>query len=120
MTGKLVWQMLKETGSEWVADKAPRMGAALAYYSVFSIAPLLLLVVGAAGLLFGQDTARGAILDQVRMTVGEPTASAIKLILANVHESGHGTLATVVGLVVLFFGASGVFVELQDALNTIW
>jgi membrane protein len=112
MRGKLIWQMLQETGSEWVADKAPRMGAALAYYSVFSIIPLLLLVIGVAGLMFGEEQARRAILDQVEQTVGEPTASAIESLLRSVHHSGHGTLATVVGSVVLVFGASGVFSEL--------
>ena len=120
MRGKLIWQVLKETGSEWVADKAPRLGAALAYYSVFSIAPLLLMVIGIAGLLFGQDQARQAILDQVEQTVGEPTASAIKAMIVTMHQSGHGTAATIVGMVVLIFGASGVFAELQDSLNTIW
>src|SRR5690349_12920722 len=104
MRAKLIWRMLKETGSEWVADKAPRMGAALAYYSVFSIPPLLLMVIGIAGLLFGQDQARRAILNQVQQTVGEPTAAAIQAMLTTVHQSGHGTLATIVGVVVLVFG----------------
>jgi membrane protein len=78
------------------------------------------MVIGIAGLLFGQTQARDAILAQVQQTVGEPTASGIRDMLLAVHQSGHGTLATIVGVVVLVFGASGVFSELQDALNTIW
>jgi len=120
MRGKLIWQMLTEAGSEWVADKAPRMGAALAYYSVFSITPLLLMVIGVAGMLFGQDQVRQAILEQIKMTVGEPPAAAIDSLLRHMQQSGHGTVATLVGTVVLLFGASGVFAELQDSLNTIW
>jgi membrane protein len=120
MTAKTGWQMLRETVDAWIDDKAFRMGAALAYYSVFSMAPLLLIAIGIAGLVFGEQAARGEVLGQVRDTVGTQTAAAIEEILAHAGHDGGGTWATVVGLVVLFFGASGVFVELQDALNTIW
>jgi membrane protein len=120
MNVKQLWPIVKETFSEWSQDKVPRLGAALAYYSVFSLAPLLLLSIGIAGLIFGEEAARGEILNQIETTVGPTAARAIEDILRNTHESGSGTLATVIGLVVLLFGASGVFVELQDSLNTIW
>jgi membrane protein len=120
MTAKTYWQMLKETASAWIDDKAFRMGAALAYYSVFSMAPLLLIAIGIAGLVFGEQAARGEVLNQIRDTVGTQTATAIEEILAHAGQDGGGTWATIVGLAVLLFGASGVFVELQDALNTIW
>jgi membrane protein len=97
-----------------------RMGAALAYYSVFSLAPLLLLVIAVASRIFGELSAEGAIVEQFRDTLGEPVANAIGEMLKNAHQSGHTALATVVGVAVLFFGASGVFGELQDSLNTIW
>jgi membrane protein len=117
---KLYGQMLREAASEWLEDKAPRMGAALAYYSVFSVAPLLLIVIAVAGHVFGREAAEGRIVEQIRGTVGDTAARAIEEIVKSTQESGAGTVATVVGLAVLLFGASGVFVELQDALNTIW
>jgi membrane protein len=120
MVLKTYWQMLRETADAWIDDKAFRMSAALAYYSVFSLAPLLLIAIGIAGLAFGEQAARGEVLDQVRDTVGDQTAAAIEQLLANAGHGGGGTLATTIGIVVLLFGASGVFVELQDALNTIW
>jgi membrane protein len=119
MTLKLFWQVLKEAGTAWWDDKAPRMGAALAYYSVFSLAPLLLIAIGIAGLVFGEQAAQGEILGQIKDTVGVTAAGAIEDVLKSAAGQ-TGTLATVVGLAVLLFGASGVFVELQDALNTIW
>src|SRR3712207_3132248 len=105
-------EMLKETAQEWVADKAPRMGAALAYYSMFSLAPLLLIVVGVVGLVYGEGTARGKIIGQIHDTAGEKAAEAIGKVLDNASRSGTG--ATVLGLVLLLFGASGVFIELQE------
>jgi len=96
------------------------MGAALAYYSMFSLAPLLLIVVGVVSLVFGEQAARGEILGQIQNTVGGPAAAAIEQVLKNANQSGTGPMATVIGIVVLLFGASGVFVELQDSLNTIW
>lgn len=116
----VIWQLLKETVHEWNADKAPRLGAALAYYTVFSIAPLLIIAIGIAGLVFGEQAARGEIGAQMEDTIGHPGAQAIQEMLANTHATGSCTWATVAGLVILLFGASGLFIELQDALNTIW
>jgi membrane protein len=118
MKWRLYWETLKDAGTGWVDDKAQRMGAALAYYSAFSLAPLLLIATGIAGMVFGEQAARGEILHQVADLVGPSAAQALEEILKN--SADQGALATVVGLAVLLFGASGVFVELQDSLNTIW
>ena len=112
--------LLKDTFHEWNEDKAPRLGAALAYYSVFSIAPLVMLTVGAASLIFGAEAARGEVVNEIKDTVGVPVALAVEQMLAQGHETGHGITATILGLVTLLFGAAGVFGQLQDALNTVW
>lgn len=120
MGPKEIWQLVKQAGSAWSEDRAPRMGAALAYYAVFSIAPLLLIAIGIASAVFGEEAASGKIVEEIGHTVGQPAAQAIQEILKHTHESSGSTLPTIVGFAVLLFGASGVFVELQDALNTIW
>jgi membrane protein len=112
--------LLKDTFNEWLADKASRLGAALAYYTIFSLAPLLIIVIGIAGLVFGEQAVRGELGTQLKATLGEPTAAAIEELLKNTQQTGTGSLAAGIGLVVLFFGATGLFVQLQDALNTIW
>lgn len=116
----VLWQLLREAASQWSEDKAPRMGAALAYYGVFSLAPLLLLAIAVAGLVFGEQAARGEVLGQIQSTVGPTAARAIEDLLKSASHPAQGVTATVVSLVVLLFGASGLFLELQDALNTIW
>jgi membrane protein len=115
-----LWRMLRETADEWVGDKAPRMGAALAYYAIFSVAPLLLIAISIAAAVFGEEAARNDLHKQIGDTVGKSVAGAIEEVLGNVHRSGGGLLGTAVGVVILLFGASGVFTELQGALNTIW
>lgn len=112
--------LVKTTAREWSEDKAARLGAALAYYSVFSIGPLVLLAAGIASLIFGQDAAQGKVVDEIKGTVGEPVAKALQQMLAHGSQSGWGTGATIFGVVALLFGASGVFGQLQDALNTVW
>ena len=106
--------------SAWSDDKAPRIGAALAYYSVFSITPLLVLAIGIGGLVFNQDVARKAILREIQMTVGEPAASTLETMIQKVQTDGHSIWATIVGVVTLLIGATGVFGEMQDSLNTVW
>lgn len=120
MGPKTIWLLVKETTNEWLEDKASRLGAALAYYTIFSLAPLLIIAIGIAGLVFGEEAARGQIVIQLKQTTGEPTASAIEELLKNTHETGGSSLAAVLGLAIFLFGATGVFVQLQDALNTIW
>lgn len=117
---KSVVELLKETGSDWIDDKAPRLAASLALYTLMSLAPLLILVVSVAGLWFGDEAARGQIAHQLAGVLGEKGALAVQAILANAKAPSSGVLGTVVGLALALFGASGVFGELQGTLNEIW
>jgi membrane protein len=112
--------LAKEAASSWVDDYAPSMGAALAYYTMFSVAPLLLIVISVAGLVFGRDAATGEIFNQLRGLMGEQGAEAIQSLLQSVNKPTEGIVATVIGTVVLLIGATSVFGELQDALDRIW
>jgi len=96
------------------------LGAALAYYSVFSIAPLLLIAIAVASLVFGEEAAHKGVVHEIQGTVGEPVAHAVEQMLINNRETSHSTGATIIGIVVLLFGAAGVFGQLQDSLNTVW
>lgn len=117
---KIIFQLLKETFSEWNEDKAPRLAAALAYYTAFSIAPLLIIVVSIAGIIFGDDAVQGHIQLQIQDLVGRQAAGAIQEMLVNFHHPDTGIIATLIGLVTLLLGAAGLFGQLQDALDTIW
>lgn len=112
--------MIKETFSEWSDDKASRLAAALSYYTIFSIAPLLIIAIGVAGLVFGHEAAMNQLMGQIRGMVGEDGAQVIQTILQNASKTTSGIVATVVGGVTLLIGASGAFGQLQDSLNTIW
>ncbi len=116
----LGWRLLKQTAQSWLDDYAPSMGAALAYYTMFSMAPLLLIVVSMAGLVFGQEAARGEITLQLQSLMGNPGARAVQDLLASVRRPAAGSFAAAVGLVLLFVGATTVFAELQDSLDRIW
>lgn len=114
------WRLLKQTARSWLADYAPSMGAALAYYTMFSLAPLVLIVVAVAGLVFGEDAARGEIAYQLNAIMGKTGAKAVQDLLSSVDKPVEGSVATMVGLVMLFIGATTVFAELQDSLDRIW
>lgn len=117
---KSIFTLLKETFQEWQRDKASLLAAALAYYTVFSITPLLVIAIAIAGAVFGQDTAKGEILAQVNSLVGEKGAQAIEMTLDNVNQPQLKSTASIISVVILLIGASGVFAQLQDALNTVW
>jgi len=112
--------LVKETFSEWSNDKAPRLGAALSYYTIFSLAPLLVLVISIAGLVFGQKAAEGRLLAQLSEVVGTDAGVAVQTMVAKAGQHRGGVIATIISLVVLMVGATGVVIELQDALNTVW
>lgn len=114
------WVLVKDAVSAWSDDQAPSMGAALSYYSVFSMAPLLLIVISLAGLVFGQDAARGEIFGQLRGLLGDASASAVEAMLAELSKPSRGITSTAVSVVALLIGATSVFAELQDALDRIW
>ena len=117
---RTLFDVLKETYSEWSEDKASRLAAALAYYTAFSIAPLLLISIAVAGLVFGREAAQGQVSAQIQGAVGQDAAAMIETSLANSQDTGAGTIAAIVGLATLIWSASNVFSQLQDALNTIW
>jgi membrane protein len=114
------WRLLQTTASRWNAHNAPRLGAALAYYTVLSMAPLLVLVVAIAGFVFGEQAARGEIVYQVKSLVGLNVARVIEELLKDAHHPASGIAATVAGAIALVIGSSAVFGELRDALNLIW
>jgi membrane protein len=115
-----VVQLLKETATAWDEDNVARLAASLAYYTLLSVAPLIIIAVAVAGLAFGEDAAREHISGELAGVVGAGAATALQSIAKNAHTPGSGVLSIVIGLLVLLFGASGVFGELQSALNTVW
>jgi membrane protein len=117
---KLIFQLLRATYNEWSKDKAPRMGAALAYYTIFSLAPLLVISIAIAGFVFGKDAVQGRIMGEIQGLVGSESARAVQTMIQSAHKPAHGVVATILGIAILLLGASGVFTEMQDALNTIW
>lgn len=120
MTLRSLWPLVRQTGTEFVDDKCPRLGAALAFYTALAVAPLLLLVIGIAGLAFGREAAEGQVAAQIAELVGREQAEVIETMLARSASKSGGVLATVIGAVLLLFGATGLFVELQDSLDTVW
>jgi membrane protein len=114
------WSLVRETVASWSGHNGARLGAALAYYSVFSLAPLILITTAAAGLVFGQDAVRGEISAQIRSVLGNAGANAVETMLAGASRPLQGLWATLIGTAILLFAALGVVVQLKDALNTIW
>ncbi len=114
------WDLLKESYNEWDRHNAPELGAALSYYTVLSLAPLLVVVTAVIGLAFGQEAARGQVLNQISDLVGTDGAQVVQTVVANANKPKTGILATVLGLITLFLGASGVFTELRSSLDRIW
>jgi membrane protein len=114
------YRTVKEAVSGWIEDEAPSKGAAIAYYAMFSMAPLLFIMITVAGLFFGADAVRGAVFGQIANLMGQNGAEAVQEMLAHVSEPETGAWATVVGAVVLIFGATTVFGQLQAALDAIW
>jgi len=114
------WRLIKTTIEKWIAHKDARQGAALAYYSVFSVGPLMVIAIGIAGLVFGQEAARGEVQGELSGIIGQSAAAAIDSMLASANKPQQGLLATAIGTAVLLFSALGVVVQLKDAFNTVW
>jgi membrane protein len=112
--------LVKATVSSWSADYCPSMGAAISYYTLFSIAPLLLIVIAVAGMVFGADAARGEIFGQLRGLLGDEGAKAVEDLLQAADRPGAGLISTITGIAILLVGATTVFNELQNALDRIW
>jgi len=120
MTLQQLGSLMKTALNSWLNDYVQSMGAALAYYTMFSIAPLLLIVISVAGVIFGEAAARAEIADQLRSLMGEQGASAVQALLTSVNQPAHGFAATAGGALLVLVGATTVFAELQDALDRIW
>lgn len=120
MPFKSAWSFLKQVFSEWNADNALMWSAALAYYTLFSIAPVLLIAIAIAGLVFGAEAAQGQIMGQMRSLVGADGATAIQELLQSANKPRSGIISTVLGFLILLWGASGVFSTLQQALHTMF
>ena len=117
---KKIWLLIKTTVIAWRDDYAPSMGAALAFYTLFSIAPLLLIVLSITGFVFGAEAARGEIAGQLQNLMGEQSALTVQALLQNVNKPSEGIMATITGVLLLLIGATTVFGELQSALDRIW
>lgn len=112
--------LVKETAVAWSGSNTPRLGAALAYYTIFAVAPLFIIALWVAGMLFGQEAARQELFGQINGLVGKNGSQAIQSLVAAANQPKAGTWASIGALAALFVGATAVFVELQDALNLIW
>ena len=115
-----ILRLFKEAFQQWQKDKVSRLAAALAYYTVFSIAPLLIIAIAIAGAVFGQRAAEGQLISELEGLVGTEASGAIEIALKNASQPGTGSFASLISLGVLLIGASGVFAQLQEALNTVW
>jgi len=112
--------LLKDAGYAWISDNAPSMGAALAFYALFSLAPVLIIAVAIAGLWFGKQAAQAAVLAQFQGLMGPTGAKAIEGVIQSVNRPTLGAIASTIGFLAVLAGASGAFIELQDSLNKIW
>ena len=115
-----LWTVLKKTSDSWQDHNAFRLSASMAFYTILSMAPLIVLVISIVALVFGHTSAQERIVAEVRDTVGKVGADAVNEMLKNPPKHGTGILASIVGILTLLFGASGVFGELRDSLNTMW
>jgi len=117
---KTAGSLMAETFDQWLDHKAPRLGAAIAFYTVSSLAPLFIIAIGVAALFFGQQAAEGQLVTQMRDLVGASGAEALQAMLAGARQHSTGLVPTLIGIITVLITSTGVFVELQDSLNTIW
>src|SRR5450631_2898147 len=117
---KKIWELIRKSVGAWLDDYAPSMGAALAYYTLFSIAPLLIIAIAVAGLVFGQDAPRGEIVAQIQDLIGLEGAIAVQGLLKSANGPVQDILATAISIITLVIGATTVFGELQSDLDRIW
>jgi Virulence factor BrkB len=114
------WTVAKEAATNWSGHKDARQGAALAYYSVFSLGPIIVIAIAVAGLLFGHDAVRSQVMSSIREMLGDTGGKAVEAMLAGASRPAAGILATILGIGALLFAAIGVVVQLKDALNVVW
>jgi len=120
MNLKVIWILLKETVAEWQKDKAAILAAALAYYTVFSLAPLLILVIAIAGFAIGQEAAQDRLIGEVQNLIGAEGAASVQSLIQNSYQPKSGILPSILAIATLIFGATTAFAQLKEALNIIW
>jgi membrane protein len=116
----MLWLVAKEAAGNWSSHKDSRQGAALAYYSIFSLGPIILIAIAVAGFFFGGEAVSGQVADSIKDMLGDTGAKAVQAMLADAGRPREGLLATLLGAGTLLFAAIGVVVQLKDALNTVW
>src|SRR5471032_1526600 len=116
----MLWTVAKEAAGNWSSHKDSRQGAALAYYSVFSLGPIIVIAIAVAGFFFGSEAVTGQVAGSIKDLLGETGAKAVQAMLADAGRPREGTIASLLGLGALLFAAIGVVVQLKDALNTVW
>jgi hypothetical protein len=116
----MLWTVVKEAAGNWSGHKDSRQGAALAYYSVFSLGPIILIAIAVAGFFFGRDAVSGQVASSVKAMLGDTGAKAVQAMLVDAGRPREGLIATLMGFGALIFAAIGVVVQLKDALNTVW
>lgn len=119
-TLKKLFDLVKQTFTEWNEDNAPRLAAAIAYYTAFSIAPLLIIIMAIVGFVVSEQTVQEQILTQVNQQLGEDVGNLVGNMIDNASNPSQNIFSAIIGLVTLLFGATGIFIQLQGALNTIW
>jgi membrane protein len=119
-TLKFILLLIYDTYNEWSHDRAARLGAALAYYALFSIAPLLVIMITIAGYVYGESAAEGQIVNAISDQIGPEAATGVEQLLAGIYRSGSSLFTTAVSAIILIYGATNLFSQLRDALNTLW
>ena len=119
-TIKFIFRLFFDAYNEWSHDRAARLGAALAYYTLFSIAPLLVIMITIAGAVYGEAAAKGKIVEAISGQIGPDAAMGVQYFLADIHDAGSRLFSTIVSALLLTYGATNLFSQLRDALNTLW
>jgi membrane protein len=119
-TIKFILRLIYDTYNEWSHDRAARLGAALAYYALFSIAPLLVIMITIAGSIYGESAAKGQIVNTISDQIGPQAALGVEQLLAGIYKTGSSLFTTIISAVILIYGATNLFSQLRDALNTLW
>ena len=117
---KFVLRLIYDTYSEWSHDRAARLGAALAYYALFSIAPLLVIMIAIAGSVYGESSAKGQIVNAISQQIGPEAALGVEQLLVGVYSTGSNLFTTLISVIILIYSATNLFSQLRDALNTLW
>src|SRR6476661_5870952 len=117
---KMIYNVIKKSFNSFMDDKGLKLSASLAYYTIFSLGPMLIVLLSIAGIFYGRDAAQGKLFGQINDFVGAEAAKQVQDILTNMALSGKSTFAIITGVVTLLIGATGVFIEIQDSINQIW